>query len=177
MPRVLLTIICLIPASVDTFAQDRPFTSKTARDAQRAYEKAIAKAKEDYVAQLEIAIREAGGAGDLADANRIAAEKDNIGTTTSDSLESLRRRLIGTRWNNSPSNPNNWLLFKDRNSGVDYRKQGFTWFVMGENTVVYQYTREFDSNIYMFVFDPDGKTATGHAFKKHSKTFPVKRVK
>lgn len=177
MVRAIPTaVICLVLISANVVGQDKSFKNKTARAAQKAYDAAIARAKREYVAKLDVAIKEAGGAGDLDEANLIAEEKKNIGIATSDPFESLRRRMIGTKWNNSPNNRKNWLLFLDKNAGADYRKQGFTWFVMGTDAVVYQYTKGFDSTIYIFKFDENFRTATGYGFNKHSKTFPVKRL-
>ncbi|MCH8829601.1 MAG: hypothetical protein IID45_08495 [Planctomycetes bacterium] len=181
---ISLSVVCVILASVNMAVAEKPFKNKTARAAHKVYEAAIAKAKVEYVAKLEIAIKEAGGAGDLEEANRIAVEKKSIesgqsGKSNADPVEALRRRMIGTRWNTSATNSKNWIRFLKKGAGADYRGKHFSWFVAGKNTVVYQYKRKKDFNfaIYMFHFDANLKSATGHVFNKHSKTFPVKRLR
>ena len=171
---ISITAVCLILTSANSGLAQKPFKNKTARTAKKSYEQAIAQAKKEYVAKLEIAIKEAGGAGDFEEAKLLVAEKKRIDGT--DPLTAFRRRLIGTKWNNSPRNRKNWSKFLKQNAGVDYKGKRFIWYVTAKRTVVKQYPRDFGLNIYVEHFDANLRTGTGHTFTKHS-TFPLKRVR
>ncbi|MCH7987877.1 MAG: hypothetical protein IID46_01865, partial [Planctomycetes bacterium] len=60
---ILLTAVCLILTSANSAVAQKPFKNKIALAAKKSYEEAIAQAKKEYVAKLEIAIKDAGGAG------------------------------------------------------------------------------------------------------------------
>ena len=164
---ISFTVVCLILSSTNSaVAQKKPFKNKTARAAQKTYEEAIAKAKKEYVAKLEIAVKEAGGAGDLEEANRLAAEKKNVETGENDPLTSFRRRMIGTKWYGRTSR-NVWNRFDKNNFGVSESGYRFFWVVTVKNTVVIQYVNNL--KVYVWHFDDKGRAATVFAFKKTGK--------
>ncbi len=84
-----LTAVCLILASANSGIAQKPIKNKIARAAQKTYEKAVAKVKAEYAAQLEIAIKQAGGTGDIEEAKLLVAEKKRI--DGSDPLMVFRR--------------------------------------------------------------------------------------
>ena len=97
---ISLTAVCLILASVNSVHAQKPFKNKIALAAKKSYDEAIAKAKKEYAAKLDIAIKDAGGAGDVDEANKLLAEKKRVDGT--DPIAALRRRLIGTKWTDNP---------------------------------------------------------------------------
>ena len=167
-----LTAVCLILASANSGIAQKPFKNKIARAAKKTYEEAVAKAKAEYAAQLEIAIKQSGGAGDIEEAKLLVAEKKRI--DGSDPLMVLRRRLTGTKWNTNPTKRRQWQSFQRNNLGRNYDGAPLRWFVTAKNTVVTQRTKSTD--IYVWHFDANLKKATLHAFTKAGKS-PARRVR
>lgn len=164
---ISLTVVCLILSSTNLAVAQKPFKNKTARAAQKTYEEAVAKAKAEYVAKLEIAVKEAGGAGDIEDAKILVAEKKRM--DGSDPLTLLRRRLVGTKWNTNPK-LRGWCLFKKNNIGVYHNGTQFAWHVTFENTVVFQNKRSLV--IWVWHFDDELKKAALHRFEKSAAVAP-----
>lgn len=164
---ISLTAVCLILAPLNSAIAQKPFKNKTALAAQKTYEEAIAKAKKEYAAKLEIAVKEAGGAGDLDEATQLAAEKKRI--EGHDPLAALRRRLIGTKWYKKAS----WNRFEKNNFGINSDGVRFFWVVTVKNTVVIQYARRLQ--IYVWHFDDKANVATLHSFKKTGVTAQWRR--
>ncbi|MCH7990622.1 MAG: hypothetical protein IID46_15890 [Planctomycetes bacterium] len=154
-----LTAVCLILASANSAVAQKPFKNKTARAAQKVYEAAIVKAKKEYVAKLEIAIKEAGGAGDVDEFNKIATEKKRV--DGSDPVEKARKRIEGTRWGQDPKMPTYFLAnrkvrFADGSIGV--------WIMTMPRTLVLQ-TRNYKT-IAVYNFDEKMKFARMYRFNK-----------
>ncbi len=170
----LISVFLVLATANSAVAQKKPFKNKIARAAQKTYEETIAKAKEtiakakkEYIAKLEIAVKEAGGKGDLEQANRIASEKKNIETGESDPLAAFRRRLTGTKWYNTPKRAA-WNRFDKNNVGISSDKARFFWVATTKNTVVMQYVHNLV--IYVWHFDDKVKAAKLHSFKKTGNT-------
>ena len=119
--RSLCCFLLLAALMNDAFG-DEPFKNATAREAQAAYKAAIAKAKAAYVQALDKAAKEAGGAGRLDEANRIAAEKKKVESDQgasgrdTDLAAQLRNKIEGTLW---VPGPNRWTRFKSNGNAVN----------------------------------------------------------
>ena len=169
---ISLTVVCLILSSTNSAVAQKPFKNKTARTAKKAYEQAIAEAKKEYVAKLKIAIKDAGGAGDLEEAKLLVAEKKRI--DEGDPLVVLRNRMIGMTWISYPGMEKRSFhrnhLGRCRDGGV------FRWYVTAPNTIV---TQRPDKKAHIFVwhFDAKLKGASVHWFTKKQKTATAKRLR
>ena len=130
---ISLTAVCLILTSANSAVAQKPFKNKIALAAKKSYEEAIAQAKKEYVAKLEIAIKEAGGAGDLEEANQLAAEKERI--DNSDSIEKARKRLEGIRWGKSATS---WVKLLRNGRFVSRGGTTGIWLLTTPRTVVIQ---------------------------------------
>ena len=153
---ISLTAVCLILASANSAIAQKPFKNKTALAAKKAFEnerkkiedaghKAIAKAKKEYAAKLEIAIKEAGGAGKLDEANLLATEKKRI--DGSNTIEKTRKRLEGMRWvrNSNISiklNPNRHYVTNGGEPGV--------WLLANPRTLILQSHKSFLIGVFKF---------------------------
>ena len=144
--------ICLCAAlaclfAVDAASADEPFKNETARAAQTAYDAAIEKAKNEYAAQLELAVKEAGASGDLEEANRIDAARKKLVGDDADPVEKLRKRLLGTRWGPSKRttlkfSPENKVIMSDGSIG--------TWTVPDGETIILQSSSSGNLAIWKF---------------------------
>ena len=142
-----LAVVCLtlIPASV-TFAQKKPFKNKIAIGAKKDFNEAIAKAKKEYSEKLDLAIKEAGGAGDLEEANRLVAEKKEFGSAVSP-LEKARKQIEGTRWGTSTKSTINFLS----NRKVDFGgKYSGIWIMSGQQTLLLQSGKSKTITVWQF---------------------------
>ena len=148
-----LTAVCLILASANSGIAQKPI-------------------KKEYAAQLEIAIKQSGGAGDIEEAKLLVAEKKRM--DGSDPLTALRRRLIGTKWNTNPKT-RGWCLFGKNNVGVYSNGIQFAWHVTFENTVAFQNKRSLD--IFVWHFDKRLKKATLHRFVKSAAVPGGRRIR
>lgn len=160
----LLVALCLFWNSANESWTAEPFANKTAREAQQVYEAEVAKAKADYAAKLEIAIKEAGGAGNLEEANRIAALKKEIESGEDDPVEKSRKALEGTRWGPNPQStlklyPDRKVVFAGGHSG--------TWILSDPQTLLLQ--SEKSANINVWKFDEKLKSARVYMFTQFKK--------
>ena len=170
---IAFTAVCLMLVSANSAVAQKPFKNKTARDAKKAREAAIAKANVDYLAQLDIAIKEAGGAGDGDEVVRLVAEKKRI--AGSDPLTALRRRLIGTKWNGNPKTPSTWVRFDKNNIATHNNGTQFFWFVTNKNTIALQ-DRE-DLRITVWHFDDQLRRAKVYPFQKSTRAPDARKVR
>ena len=156
------TTVCLILAFANSADAQKPFKNKIGLAAKKSYDEAIAKAKKEYAAKLDIAIKDAGGAGDLEEANQLVAEKKRI--EGNDPPTVLRRRLTGTKWMTNPKAPKLLLRFETNNVGTYSNGIRFAWFVTFKNTVVFQNRQNLE--IFVWHFDDKVKTARLFSFRK-----------
>jgi len=170
---ISLVVVGLSLAHADLAQAEEPFSNQIALDAQKRYEEAIENAKKEYAAQLEIAIKDAGGAGDLEEASRLDAEKKRIEGT--DPLTQFRRRLIGSKWHSDPNNARSWNQFNENNESVTFEGVRYAWFATSEDTVIYQNPRNL--NIWVWHFDDALNTAVLHQFTKSGTVVEGKRVR
>lgn len=169
--RISVFILLSIFTSWDATRADEPFNNETAKSAQKTYEQAVEKAKKEYLEQLEIAIKEAGGAGDLAEANRIAAERDAIRDSEDDPIDRLRKRLEGSRWG---INRNLTLKLNPKRKVVFAAGYPGTWILADEKTLILQSSRS--ANIEMWKFDESLRSAKKYTFELNKdKTRDYKR--
>lgn len=167
-------VVCLNLAIVDAACGDeKPITNEIALTAKKQYEEAIENAKKAYVEQLEVAIKDAGGAGNLEEASRIEAEKKRI--EGNDPVTIFRRRLIGTKWHTDPNNPKSWNLFKEDNEVVTFEGVRYAWYVTTEDTIIYQHPTNL--NIWVWHFNEKLDRAVLHQFKKSGKVVQGKKIR
>ncbi len=152
-------------------AQEKPFKNRTAQAAKKAYEAAIAKAQKEYIKELEIAIKEAGGAGDIDDANRIVAEKNEIASGSikpRDSTERLQRRLEGTTWGPRPTVT---LKLHAKRQAVLSGGGGAVWVVSDTETLLLQDHKS--KQITVWKFDKQLKSARLYEFEQSKQKKPL----
>lgn len=169
---ISLAAVCLILVTANSaVAQKKPFKNKTARAAKKSYEEAIAKAKKEYLAKLEIAIKEAGGAGDIDEANRIVAEKKEVASGTGaqrDPLEKLRKRLEGTRWGPRPTVT---LKLMPKQQAILSGGGAAVWTVSDPRTVLLQDHKS--RQITVWKFDERMKSARLYEFEQSKQSKPL----
>lgn len=136
-----------------------------ARAAAKAYEKAVESAREAYIKELDVAIKEEGAAGNLAEANKLAETKASLKLEAtigdSDPAFVTTRKLIKTRWGNK-KNPKGFLQFLENNKTANHLKKPGVWIAADEFTVLTQ--SKNSGHIYVLNFDKDFKTAIVHRF-------------
>lgn len=97
--RMMFTI-WLFAVCATSHADD--FTSAAAKAAEKKYEDAVAKARDQYLADLAKAAKSALDAGQLGEANRITEEITFINaqkkSDEGDPIVLARRQIEGTRW-------------------------------------------------------------------------------
>ena len=172
-----LTAVCLILTFSNSAVAQKPFKNKTALAAQKTYEEAIAKAKKEYVAQLDIAIKDAGGVGDIDEANRIVAEKKGVqsdeGGVSADPFGRLRKRIEGTTWLVSTSKLT--LFFGKNGAAINSKGVKMAWSTGGKNVLVLQSSTS--SNIYVWQLDKNLQSATQTGFFKSKTVYaPARRI-
>ncbi len=182
---ISLVSVCLILASTSSAVAQKPFKNKTALTAKTSFEKerkrieaaaanAIAKAKKEYVAKLEVAIKEAGGAGDIDEANRLVAEKKTVesdeGGAIKNPFERLRKKIEGTTW--SITGTTVTLRFGKNGTAIDSRGTKLAWSTDGKNALVLQSQKS--TNIYVWQLDKNVRVAAVTAFIK-GKVYPPNR--
>lgn len=172
---ISLTAACLILLPANCAVAEKPFKNKTARAAQKIYEAEIAKAKKKYVAKLEVAIKEAGGAGDLDEANRIATEKksldSNRGGTSKNPADKLRKSMEGTTWRINVSK--HWVRFDKNNTAVGDDGMKYIWVATPKNTIVLQNYK--NARIFVWQLDKNLRVAIPFMFTKVSASQPLNR--
>lgn len=145
-----------------------PFKNETATTAQKNYESAIEKAKKEYLAQLEIAIKEAGAAGDLEEANRIATERDEIRgsdeTEADDPVERLRKRLEGSHWG---PNPRQTIKLHPKRKVIFSAGYPGTWILADEETLILQSSKS--ANLEIWKFNENKRSAQVYSFTRFNK--------
>lgn len=150
--KVFLVVICLRFVCVDDSIAQEPFNSETAVEAQRVYEAALAKAKADYVAQLDVAIKEAGAAGDLEEANRISVARKEVNSSgvskEDDPVAKVRKQLEGTRWGPGKDET---IRFHEGGQAVFNKGYPVTWILSDPRTLILQSDKS--SNISVWQFD------------------------
>ncbi|MCH7727255.1 MAG: hypothetical protein IH991_12360 [Planctomycetes bacterium] len=166
----ILSSLCLLVALTNNAIGDGPFKNATARKAQTAYKSAIAKAKADYSRELDKAIKESGGVGNL-EANRIATERKRVETDQGDASTSsgnkLRKSIEGTVWDG----PYGWIHFNKNRKAVDSDGSKRIWTIGGSNYLILQNLRT--GNVEVWEFDKSLCSATKHHFehqKEHKTT-------
>ena len=178
MNRVLCSF-CMLTFLVSSACGDKPFKSATARKAKTVYDTAASKAKvvyqaalkkaaAVYVKQLDKAIKEAGGSGDLDEANRISAEKRTVkGGSSKSPLDQFRIKMEGTVWMLSRSN---WVRFGKKGIAVKNNGQKMVWVVTPNNTLVLQSYQS--TNLYIWQIDRTFRSAKVTGFIKSKAAFP-----
>jgi len=160
-----LFVLLLFSSSV--LAAEPQFKNERAKKAEAAYQAALKTAREAYIKELDMAIKEAGGAGDLDDANRMSDVKEALEEegkfNDRDPLALVRKDLEGSAWKPS-SNPRGRHRFLKDNKTINYQGIKGVWVVTDEKTAL---TQVFESSdIYVFEFDEDRKTANVFRFVK-----------
>ncbi len=157
--------------SLRSDVDEGPFKNATARKAQAAYNSAIAKVKADYVKELDKAVKESGGVGNLDEAIRIAAERKRVvtdqGGPSTSSGNKLRKSIEGTVWDG----PNGWIHFHKNKKAVDSDGSKRIWTIGGVNYLILQNLRT--GNVEVWEFDKSLCSATKHHFehqKEHKTT-------
>jgi len=172
---VLPIAVVLVSSSVS--GEEPQFNNERANKAAAAYQAKLKEAREAYIKELDVAIKEAGGAGDLDDANKLAdlkevLEKENK-LDDRDPLAAVRKELEGTTWKpiTSPPSPRAFNRFRKDNKTVNHNGVEGVWIVTDENTAVMQNYNS--ANIFVFKFDKGLKTATVYMFEKSEKNKPT----
>ncbi len=185
---LLFTVMCLFLASATSAMAQLPsakksIKNKTARAARKSYDTAlaeakalIAKAKKEYIAKLNTAIKEAGAAGDIDDANRIVAERKNVEANLDGKtpIDNLRKRIEGTVWNVTPF-AGHW--FKFGKNGIAAKKNGdkIAWVAAPNRTLVLQsYSSTY---IYIWQLDENFRVAKITQFSKTKFAMPPARIR
>lgn len=168
-----LTLILSLVIVHSAYAEEPVFKNARAIEAQRTYEEKLKSARQEYIQELEKAIKEEGGKGNLEEANKISDEKNALELEArggdQDPISIVRRKLEGTKWRD-PSNPQGYLGFlKDYKTRNHLNRSG-VWIVTDEHTAVTQ--SHYGNNIYVFKFDEDLKTAKVYTFLESTKTKP-----
>ena len=160
----LTTVLALGIASVVRAEESR------ARVAKAAYDKAVKAAREAYIEQLELAIKEEGGAGNLEEANRLAEEKKSLELEgqlgSSDPADLAAKKLQNTTWK-TRRNPKGFLRFLKDNKTQNHLKTGGVWIATDKDTVITQSRNS--GAIYMFQFSKDLRSARVHRFESKGK--------
>lgn len=147
-----------------------------ARRAREAFEASVTKARAAYIQQLDEAIKEAGGAGDLDEANRLKEIKTSLELEAKgegrDPISIRTKRLENTRWF-TRKNPNGFIRFLRGNQTQNHLGTGGVWILTDKSTAITQSRNS--GNIYLFRFDESLKSATVHRFEDAKQ--PVKYLK
>lgn len=174
---ISLAIACLLLTSSGSVAQE-PLRNKIAQDAQRSYQEAIAKAKKEYAAKLELAITDAGDKGDIGEATRLAAEKKKLdsddGGANANAFEILRKNVEGTTW--SLGGGKVVLRFGKDGNAVDSNGAKLAWSTDGKHSLVLQ--SHESTRVYIWQLDKNLSTAKRTAFtiSKHAYK-PARRIR
>lgn len=143
------------------------FNNAGVRKAQNDYKVAVSRAGKKYAAVLERALQNAKRAGDIAEAAAIEEELKNMGTANlpaPGSLDELSQQLIGTRWS---SGPTGWTRFFENGAAVNHNGTKIAWKLLDRRTLIQQ--SEATSDIYLWIFNDDGRTAVIHPFAKSNR--------
>ncbi len=168
---VAFAVCFVLVTARSAIAQEKPFTNKTAVAAKKSYQEATAKAQKEYIAKLDIAIKEAGGAGDIDEANRIVAEKNEIASgsiKSHDPFEKLTKRLEGTTWGPRPTVT---LMFQSRQKAVLSGGGGAVWGASDPQTILLQDHKS--KQITVWKFDDGLKVARLYEFEQSKQQKPL----
>jgi len=169
----LIPFLVLVLTTGSAFGAEPQFKNERAKKAEAAYQAALKEARRAYINELDQAIKEAGGAGDLDEANKMADVKEALEEegkfNDRDPLALVRKKLENTTWK-TPSNPKGFLRFGKANKTQNHTGNGGAWVVTDEVTALTQ--SHGTSNIYVFKFDEDLKTATVYTFVRSEKDKP-----
>ena len=150
MRKSLVCLIVLIPISDIAEGDDR-------ESARERYDAAVAQALTEYLVEVEEEIRAAGAEGDLEEANRLAAERDTISESPT---ESLAASLVGTRWSFGRGR---FLEFRANGRAVNDKGISAVWVASDERTVLQQYHRT--QVIYVWKFSEDLESVARYHFE------------
>lgn len=161
--QLLLLCFCLAGVT-QPLPSAETFNTSGVRKAQNDYRTAVSRAAKKYAAVLERALRDAKQAGNDAEAVAIEDEIKNMGTATlpaPGSLEELSQHLIGTRWF---TGPNQWTRYGENGAAVNHNGTKLAWALLNNRTLIQQ--SGATSDIHLWFFQPDGRTADVHQFTK-----------
>ena len=166
MPKFIPFLVLVLLTG--TAAGDEPqFKNERAKKAEAAYQAKLKEAREAYIKELEVAIKESGGAGDLDEANKMAELKDSLveagESEDRDEFAAVRRELEGTTWKSS-KDPRGFHRFLKDNKTINAKGTKGVWVVTDEKTAVMQNYNSAD--VHIFEFDDELKTAKVSKFVK-----------
>jgi len=166
----LFQLLCLcfcLACVTDSLPSAETFNNASVRKAQSDYKSTVSRAAKKYAAVLERALKNAKQAGDVAEAAAIEEELKNMGAANlpaPGSLEELSQQLVGTRWF---SGPNQWTRYGENGTAVNHNGTKLAWTLLSNRTLIQQSAGT--SNITLWFFQSDGRTADVHEFRKTSR--------
>lgn len=163
-----LLLLCLCLACVtEPLSSAETFNNASVRKAQSDYKNAVSRAAKKYAAVLERALKNARQAENAAEVAAIEEELKNMGAANlpaPGSLEELSQQLIGTRWF---SGPTGWTRFGENGNAVNHNGTKIAWKLLDSRTLIQQ--SEATSDIYLWIFNGNGRTADVHQFTKSNR--------
>ena len=166
MSQIRFFRVLLFGAAVAMIHVNAHAENKRAKDAAKAYNAALAKARKAYASELELAIKEEGGAGNLTEANRLKEVKTSIETEgkigPNDAISVATRKLENTVWGTT-KNKKGFLRLLRRNRTMNHLKVGGVWIVSDKTTAILQ--SGSSGNIYVMKFNEKLTGAAVHKFQ------------
>lgn len=166
-------LFVLLLASSSAFGAEPQFKNERGKKAEEAYQAKLKEARGAYIKELELAIKEAGGAGDLEEANKMAELKESLEeageSEDRDDLAPVRRKLENTSWRD-PANPGGYLRLLNNNKTRNHKDNRGVWVVTDEQTALTQ--SHSSANIYVFKFDEALKSAKVYTFVQSKEVKP-----
>lgn len=168
-----IPLVVLLLVSNSVCGAEPQFKNERAQKAEEAYQAKLKAARESYIKELDVAIKEAGGAGELDEANKMAELKQSLEeageSEDRDELAPFRRKLENTRWGD-PTNPGGFLRLLTKGKTRNHKNYSGVWVVTDEHTALTQ--SNHSANIYVFKFDEEMNTAKVYTFEQSKDAKP-----
>lgn len=168
---VPLVVLLLVSSSV--CGAEPQFKNQRAQKAEETYQAKLKAARESYIKELDLSIKEAGGAGELDEANKMAELRESLieagESEDRDELAPVRRKLENTRWGD-PTNPGGFLRLLTKGKTRNHKNNSGVWVVTDELTALTQ--SHNSANIYVFKFDEEMRSAKVYTFEQSKNLKP-----
>ena len=161
--RMLIVSLLLLGLTGGVFGQAE---NERAKSAAEVYQKAVDEARQAYIKELELAIKEAGGAGDLEEANRLAENKAALEkegkVDENDPVALATKQLENSKWV-TPGKGKGFIRFLPGNKTTNHMAVAGVWIMTDKQTALTQNGKGGD--IHVFQFDEKLKQAVVHRFE------------
>jgi len=163
--RRLAFVATILLVAAPAKAEDQPFKNERAKTAREAYQAALKEARDAYIAELERAIREEGGQGNVEEAQLLDEAKqalvDEQAGLETDPVRRFQNSLENTRWVTGPGVFNRFL---PNNRTINHKGEKGVWMASDEKTAVMQVYNS--RSVYVFKFNDNVTEATFFKFEE-----------